>query len=189
MRLDAESYREGIFSWKGFLYYKWALNDLIPRLAEVLDQVPLLKPLAYIDNDQARMLEASKFQLVKTIHQRRIEVQEALQVYDDAYRDLTKNDKPMAFRDFLMNAPSMFMVLGERIGVILHIVSFWKYRFPEAMDLRAPIEEIVDILQDFHSNLEGFDALTFAPKTSPRRPDVFEKMENIDQALNTVFGA
>jgi len=169
MRLDAESYREGIFSWKGFLYYKWALNDLIPRLSDVLDEVPLLKSSSYIDNDQARMIEASKFQLIKTIHLRRLEVQEALQVYDDAYRDLTQNDKPMAFRDFLMNAPSMFMVLGERIGVISHIVSFWQYRFPTAIDLIATTEEVVDILQDFHSNLEAFDLAAMAPAPPRRR--------------------
>ena len=53
MRLDAESYREGIFSWKGFLYYKWALNDLIPRLSDVLDEVPLLKSSTFIDNERA----------------------------------------------------------------------------------------------------------------------------------------
>ena len=169
MRLDEDSYREGIFSWKGFLYYKWALNDLLPRLSDVLDEIPMLKSSSFLDNDQSRMIEASKFQLAKTIHLRRLEVQEALQVYDDAYRDLTHNDQPMAFRDFLMNAPCMFVLLGERIGIISHIVSFWQYRFPSGVDLIVPAEEIIDILHDFQSNLDGFNVENFQTRPVSRR--------------------
>ena len=169
MRLDAESYREGIFSWKGFLYYKWALNDLLPRLSDVLDEIPMLKSSSFLDNDQSRMIEASKFQLAKTIHLRRLEVQEALQVYDDAYRDLTHNDHPMAFRNFLMSAPGMFVLLGERIGIISHIVSFWQYRFPSGVELIIPAEEIIDILHDFQSNLDGFNVENFQTRPVSRR--------------------
>jgi hypothetical protein len=63
----------------------------------------------------------------------------------------------MAFRDFLLKAPDMFMMLGERMGVISHIASFWRYRFPDLRSLNAPIEEVVDILQDFEANLISYD--------------------------------
>jgi len=36
LQLEGDSYREGIFSWKGFLYYKWSLNSLWSQLKEVL---------------------------------------------------------------------------------------------------------------------------------------------------------
>ena len=52
MRLDAESYREGIFSWKGFLYYKWALADMAPKLATVLKELAMLKPAGSKGRDQ-----------------------------------------------------------------------------------------------------------------------------------------
>ena len=188
MRLDAESYREGIFSWKGFLYYKWALNDLLPRLSDVLDEIPMLKSSSFVDNDQSRMIEASKFTLAKTIHLRRLEVQEALQVYDDAYRDLTQNDHPMAFRDFLMNAPSMFVVLGERIGVISHIVSFWQYRFPSGVDLIVPAEEIIDILHDVHSNLDGFNVENFQTRPVSRRKSL-RRSDSANENLPSTLSA
>ncbi len=158
MRLDAESYREGIFSWKGFLYYKWALADMGPKLATVLKELPMLRPVGPKDRDLMAYIQESRTRLIKNIQQRRREVAEALQVYDDAYRDLTHNGKPMAFRDFLLKAPTMFMVLGERIGCISHISSFWRYRFKDPRDLAAPIEEIVDILADFESNLASLDS-------------------------------
>jgi hypothetical protein len=40
--LDVETYREGIFSWKGILYYKWAMADMAPKLARVLKDLPQL---------------------------------------------------------------------------------------------------------------------------------------------------
>ncbi|MEI6439119.1 MAG: hypothetical protein WCO83_02830, partial [Alphaproteobacteria bacterium] len=79
------------------------------------------------------------------------------QVYDTAFDDLTTNGRPMAFRDFLLKAPEMFMMLGERMGVISHISSFWRYRFPNERSLNAPTGEVVDILQDFEANLISYD--------------------------------
>ncbi len=157
MRLSKENYREGIFSWKGFLYYKWALDDLIPRLVEVVEEIELLKSSGFAHSEHARLIEATKVHLIKNIHLRRLEVQGALQVYDDAYRDLTLKDRPNAFRDFLLNAPSMFLMLGERIGVLSHIVSYWQYRFPKNMDVIANTDEIVEILQEFQFSLEPFE--------------------------------
>jgi len=86
----------------------------------------------------------------------------------------------MAFRDFLMNAPSMFLVLGERIGVIQHIVSFWQYRFPQMTDLVAPTEEIVDILQDFSQNLETFEPTFDHKRPAPRRRRSFAPVDDGD---------
>ncbi|OXE35023.1 MAG: hypothetical protein CGW95_16460 [Phenylobacterium zucineum] len=157
MRLDAETYREGIFCWKGFLYYKWALADMAPKLAVVLKELPMLRPAGHRDRELMVFIEESRGRLMKAINQRRKEVAEALQVYDDAYKDLTQNGKPMAFRDFLLKAPTMFMILGERIGSISHISSFWRFRFRDQRDLAAPIEEVVDILADFEANLASFD--------------------------------
>ena len=159
MRLDAESYREGIFSWKGFLYYKWALTDMAPKLATVLKELPMLQPSGHKGRDQMSSIQDTRAKLMKDIKLRSREVGEALQVYDDAYRDLTQNGQPMAFRDFLLKAPAMFMILGERLGSISHISSFWRYRFKDPRDLSAPIQEVVDILTDFAANLASFDDL------------------------------
>jgi len=51
----------------------------------------------------------------------------------------------------------MFLLLGERIGVI-HIASFWRYRFakPEDSEL-LPVEEIFDI-HDYEVNLNSVEA-------------------------------
>src|SRR5438445_11953798 len=41
--LEGENFREGVFSWKGFLYYKWVLNTLWPELREVITELAEIK--------------------------------------------------------------------------------------------------------------------------------------------------
>ena len=67
----------------------------------------------------------------------------------------------MAFRDFLLQAPDMFTRLGEQLGAIQHISSFWRYRFPPGEPRTLSSTELMDLLQDFEDTLE----------VSPDQPD------------------
>jgi len=152
--LEGESYKEGVFSWKGFLYYKWVLADLWPKLDAVLEELGAARVAgARREPHLARYLDQARGRLGVAIGRHRRDAVETLRVYDRAFRDLTVNGKPAAFREFLVKAPGMFMTLGERIGVISHIASFWRYRFPEPELEMIPISELADILQDFEASL------------------------------------
>ena len=76
-----------------------------------------------------------------------------LEIYDSAYANLTQNSDPTAFRDFLLQAPDMFNELGERLGGIEHIISFWRFRFPGGkMPVISP-EELTDMFMDFEGSV------------------------------------
>jgi hypothetical protein len=87
-----------------------------------------------------------------------------LKIYDDAYADLTRNGHPQAFREFLLKAPLLFNELGERLGAIQHIISFWKFRFPQGARTRIEGEELSDILLDFEFSLN----MQTKPRPAPR---------------------
>ena len=80
-------------------------------------------------------------------------VWKTLKVYDDAYAELTREGKPDAFRNFLQTAPSLFHELGERLGGVQHILTFWRYRFPQQAVVRVSVDELMDIFMDFESTL------------------------------------
>ena len=67
-----------------------------------------------------------------------------------------------AFRDFLLQAPAMFLTLGERLGVVDHIVSFWTFRFPANRLASVTAGELMDIFLDFEESL-GSSARTGRP--------------------------
>lgn len=155
LRLEGESYREGVFCWRGFLYYKWVLSTLWPKLEEVMAEAPKLKVTGPRDAELLGYLDEARVRLQQRIDAQRREVLQTLKVYDDAFRGLTINQQPLGFRDFLLKAPSMFLTLGDKIGVISHIASFWRYRFPKGRPLILDLNEAVDIIQEFEIGLSA----------------------------------
>ena len=76
-----------------------------------------------------------------------------LSVYDKAYKGLTQDGDPAGFRDFLLTAPAMFTNLGEQLGAVQHIVSYWTHRFPPGRPtLVATARELMDFLLDFEDS-------------------------------------
>ena len=118
-----------------------------------MEEVPKLKATGLRDDALLSYLGGAKQRIHGSIEVQRREVLQALQVYDAAFRELTVNGNPIAFRDFLLKAPQMFLMLGEKIGVISHIASFWRYRFPAGKPPVADLMEAVDILQEFEAGL------------------------------------
>lgn len=151
--MEGDSFKEGVFSWKGFLYYKWMLTKLWPQLTTVGQEIGRLVVTGNRDAETARYVDDSRRRLQGGVLVERSAIMRTLKVYDDAFEDLIDNGRPTAFRDFLLRAPEMFLSLGERVGVISHISSYWRYRFPLGDPLTVDIEEAIDILQDFEAGL------------------------------------
>jgi hypothetical protein len=52
-----------------------------------------------------------------------------------------------------MEGPKMFFELGENIGILSHIGSFWTYRMDARNQARLTAEAFADILADFEDSL------------------------------------
>jgi len=154
LRLAPEQYQEGVFCWKGFLYYKWTLSTLLGEVAVVAEAVRTIKPTGKIDRPAREHLDRSRAVLRGRIIRTCDEVSRTLRVYDDAYARLTQEGRPTAFRDFLLDAPSMFAKLGDQLGAVQHIVSYWRFRFRPAAHPPG-VEELMDIFMDFETGLLG----------------------------------
>ncbi len=156
LRLEPEQYQEGVFCWKGFLYYKWVLASLMGEVAEVADAVLTVKPVGKIDQAAREYLDRGRTVLRHRIARACDNVTATLRVYDDAYAALTRAGEPMQFRDFLLHSPTMFTTLGDQLGALQHIVSFWRYRFSKG-SASVSVDELIDIFMDFESGLRGRD--------------------------------
>lgn len=152
LRLDKGEYQEGVFCWKGFLYYKWTLAETMPGIGKVIAAIGTARPRGPMDADAKTYLEKSRESLKRSILLICETAQRSLKVYDNAFASLI-DGKPTAFRDFLLSAPDMFTDLGERLGAVNHIVSFWNFRFPQGRLPVVTAEELMDIFSDFESSL------------------------------------
>ncbi len=154
LQLEPQAYEEGIFCWKGFLYYKWALAAVHGEVGGVLEGVRRAHPRGRVEAEQRIALERVRERVVDRIADTCQAATGMLAVYDQAFAALTVHGEPARFRSFLKDAPLLFSRLGERLGALQHIVSFWRFR-TEAGKPRPSCEELYDLLADFDASLAG----------------------------------
>ena len=164
--LTGNDFREGVFSWRGFLYYKWSMGKFWPDVMGVLRDINAIQPVGGQTPEQKVYLASARRNIIDRVRDNGNEVNKALAVYDASFGDLVENQSPRKFRDFLLSAPYMFLELGEKLGAISHIVSFWRYRFSPG-SAQIDSEELAAIFQDFSSGfgekLKGENSLIKKP--------------------------
>lgn len=153
LQLSPDDFREGIFSWRGFIYYKWSLMDFWPQLVKTLRELNDLRSSRLMDTDQAVYFSQAKAAITDKAKQLGREVKMTLAIYDKAYEGLVTGHDAKRFREFLLGAPQLFLQIGEKMGALSHIISFWDYRFPKGASLVADGAELVSIMQDFSKGL------------------------------------
>ena len=153
LMLEGDAYREGVFSWRGFLYYKWVLTSLQPSLAKIVQEMAGMELTGPPDPEAVRYIDLARQRLRRSIVDELKRIGRMLSVYDEAFIAMTERGDPQSFVRFLRHAPDMFVDLGERIGTASHIASFWRYRFPAGRPVQAPIEEAQQMFKDFEAGL------------------------------------
>jgi hypothetical protein len=151
LSMNAEEFREGVFSWRGFLYYKWSMEQLWPEIMGVLKAIRSTLPRNAISRDQGKFFDLAQREIITKVRIATRSVENMLAIYDQAYDDLVRNQNPKGFRDFLLSAPHYFLTLGENMGAISHVLSFWRFRFPQKFWVGIEADELVLIFQDFAS--------------------------------------
>jgi hypothetical protein len=169
--LTGNDFREGVFSWRGFLYYKWSMDKFWPDVMSVLSEVKAIQPHGPVTPAQRAFLTGARRNIIEMVRNNGQDVDKVLKIYTTSFQDLTANQSPKTFRDFLLSAPYMFLELGEKMGAISHIVSFWRYRFPPGAPKHIDAEELTAIFQDFTS---GFGERARDEGPSLPRPIVIE---------------
>ena len=154
LHMDHIQYREGIFCWKAFLYYKWQLKDIMPKSARVLSEIENVIPRGKATRDEKLQIADMRSNISLSFNKAVKSVSDTLSIYDNAYYMLTQKSDPQVFKNFLLSAPELFKALGERLGAVQHLLSFWRYRVPEGTRPQMAAEELLDIFGDFENSLD-----------------------------------
>ena len=154
LRMAETEFTDGLFAWRGFLYFKWRWSELQKSLRKVLDGLASFQPRGMVDQEHQVYLNSVRPRIGYKVLQGIKQCGQSLLTYDIAYRSLIEDANPGPFRRFLINGPGMFYELGEMIGILDHISSFWTYRMgPGHRHGSMPYHEYADILTDFEESL------------------------------------
>lgn len=166
LRLSGEDYIEGVFAWKGFLYYKWLMDEIRPGLADFMPRFAGLR-ISGASTEERRDFAETRKDILDKMQLALNRVDETLLAYGTAFAALA-DGQPTAFRDFLLKAPELFIPIGEAVGVIRHIDSFWRFRFPGDVKPMMEADEAIEVLHDFETTVAGVEFVQKADK-SPQR--------------------
>lgn len=158
LQLSGDEYRDGIFAWKGFLYYSWNINTMIAFVPDLQRQLLALRFLRAMPSESEE-LDTIRRRVARCLSTLSGTVNAGVDNYRQAYQALIEG-KPAAFRAFLKEAPTRFLEVGEAFGMIMHIKLFWDYRFRERRQTHIDVEEAIDIFRDFDSHVSGIAAVT-----------------------------
>lgn len=162
LRLADDDYREGVFAWRGFLYYKWLVADFDAMLKDLSQRIQATRIMKASPSDVAPLAEM-RDRIIANLRAAAARVEESLLEYGVAFAGLAEG-KPTLFRDFLLRAPAMFVPIGEAVGVIKHIQSFWNFRFPEGSLPLIDLDEAYEIFHDFDATLRGVEFVSGGAK-------------------------
>jgi len=149
LNLDPSEFSEGIFSWRGFLYYKWSLEEFWPNLLAALRDLKTSRPAGKASAQEILQIEGAKRAIIQGVKTHNDDVRKIIGVYDNAFSQLTERQDPQVFRAFLLDAPKLFLEMGEKLGAMSHVTSFWQYRFPAHASKTIAAEDLLGILLDF----------------------------------------
>ena len=125
------------------------MTEFWPNLIRTLRDVKEISPTGKIGANQRAYLTASKNAILRGAKRSSDDVRKVIGVYDKAYANLIERQDPKMFREFLLSAPSLFVEIGEKLGAMSHIASFWQYRFPPGAPRSVDADELIAIFQDF----------------------------------------
>jgi hypothetical protein len=131
------------------------LTDLSGPLNDVLLDITRIQARGPKNLETQAYLTGAKMRIQARLMQAHANVKTLLSVYDDAYQALTAQNNPVGFRNFLLSAPGMFTQLGEQLGAIQHVISFWNYRLPKNKPRFISHEELADVFLDFEDGLNS----------------------------------
>jgi len=158
LRMETSEFSEAMFTWKAFLYYRWRAQELEPQVKATVRAFSGIRSRRF-ERDEVAFVNRCKDLTQRTVGYMTDEVARHLRRYDQAFHALTSSGDPSSFRVFL--AKGAGLELGEQIGALEMVVSFWEHRFGAGrVNAMSPCE-MLDGMRDL------VQALVISPQSRP----------------------
>lgn len=149
LNLSLDEFESGLFSWKGFLYYKWIRDEFLLPIKNTIKQINGQKSYGSRTNDGREEIKNLRKTINLSVLNTIIDINSTLNKYNRSFENLVFEKNPNIFRQFLIESPIYFDQLGRQIAAITYIVEFWSYRMKGYPIAIITEEELIDLLEAF----------------------------------------
>ncbi len=150
--MSEEQYEEGIFGWKGILYYRWRIREARDGLRQFLVELNnvTVRGATWEENKEVNDIRRA---ILKMAKDRWTALTTVIDDYDAQYTRFCKGGDPTAIRDFLLKAPAYFGQLGSDLSAVTHVTSFWNYWWTDREKGSLSADDALDIFPSFLRSL------------------------------------
>lgn len=159
MRMESAQFAQAMFCWKAVLYYRWRSRMLGPEIKATRRSIASVE-LSRFDPESARFARYAISKLEGLVAESERRIAEMFRIYDEVFEALTAQRTPEPFRRFLIDGPRLFARLGERMGRLEQLTSYWGHQFPGLSTRQLRPEAIYDGLRNLLSALSLSTPLT-----------------------------
>jgi hypothetical protein len=152
MRMHSPEFAEAMFCWKAVLYYRWRSRTLGPEIKITRRSIATVETSRF-DLETAPFVRAAIQKLEGLMSDCERRIAEMFRIYDEVFDALTEQRSPEPFRRFLIDGPRLFSRLGERMGRLEQLVSYWAHQFPGRRTRQLSPEAVFDGLRNLLSAL------------------------------------
>jgi len=145
LQMSGDEWSEGVFAWKGFLYYSWNI-DATAKVMPQLQRQLLAARIAGASRQEIREIDIIRRRISRCLSYLHKVAMDGVGQYRSAYKDLI-DGKPTSFQEFLKNAAASFIEVGEAFGMIMHMRSFYNFRFRD-LGRQLAFDEAHEIFRD-----------------------------------------
>jgi len=155
LRLSDDEYRQGMFGWKGVLYYSWSSDEIYKTFLHFLSEVRDLR-IVGCRGDEQGYLDHTKKQIILAARSRWRRLRSVIDSYNAEFNDFAKNGNAVALKNFLLSAPSLFLQIGEDLASVQHVASYWRY-WMRGRTKPMKADDALVLLPDFAASLVADD--------------------------------
>jgi hypothetical protein len=152
MRMEPPQFAQAMFCWKAVLYYRWRSRSLGPELKQAKRAIGSVE-ISRFDYDTAPYVRRALVELESMVGESERRIAEMFRIYDEVFDALTEQRTPEPFRRFLVDGPRLFSRLGERMGRLEQLTSYWQHQFPGRAVRQLSPEAVFDGLRNLVSAL------------------------------------
>jgi hypothetical protein len=152
MRMEPPEFAQAMFCWKAVLYYRWRSRALWPEVKATRRSIAMIDTSRF-DLNAAPFIRAAIGRLDGLMSDSERRIAELFRIYDEVFSALIAQRSPEPFRRFLVDGPRVFARLGERMGRLEQLVSFWSHQFSGQKPRQLSQEAVFDGLRNLLSAL------------------------------------
>jgi len=156
-KLSPDMFSAAMFAWRGIIYYKWKTASLTAALEVATAKMSAIKLVEQADDAGAGRAARARAKILKMTATASARVREINARYDAAFADFVDLRQADRFRQFLINAPSLFLICGQSMAIIEHIINFIETHAPgghvRERQPGAPAQDLAEMFNDLEREL------------------------------------